>query len=56
MFYAWANYGDCYFESMEITEIIDWLELEEDEIKDLENAIQKGKTDISFGGGSGVEW
>lgn len=56
MYSAWCNYGDCYFDSDDLNEVIDWLELEEDEILELEEAIKKGKTNISFCGGTGLEW
>lgn len=56
MWYAWCNYGDSRFESMEMAEVVDWLDLEENEIEELEDAINRGCDNISFGGGCGMEW
>lgn len=55
MYFAWTNYGDSTYESSDINEIINWLELNENEIEELNNAIEQNVKSIDFND-SGIEW
>lgn len=56
MYYVWANYGDSCFESMDESEALDWLELDDDEIAEYKEALKRGRGYCIFDYGRGIDW